>query len=289
MNLMIVFGMFVCVSLCMSVCRLTVSKALDMSRAIASVLCGGFCLLNPAVIVLLMICNAVVVECCFLKPCWWSFSVMLSVMYGSIVFSSVFAIGDSSAIGLYDVPSEWSLFGLGMGIILATFQMFGIVLVFRAVLKMCVRSVMASGPKCLRCLMLMSSGPVELLFGECFIAVVICSFVIVMGSVCSLRICLSILLFRLYVVCVMLFANCLLNEVAFCVLFVAVLSLLKCMVQFGVCVGFLFASEDIVFQSLCESFLWFQSSVMCCFQSSCLCCCIWLSICVFSAVMSGCL
>ena len=41
MYLVIVLGMFVCSSLCMSVCRLTVSNALDMSRAIASVLCGG--------------------------------------------------------------------------------------------------------------------------------------------------------------------------------------------------------------------------------------------------------
>ena len=41
MYLMMVLGMSVCSSLCMSVCRLTVSKALDMSRATASVLCGG--------------------------------------------------------------------------------------------------------------------------------------------------------------------------------------------------------------------------------------------------------
>ena len=53
----------------MSVCRLTVSKALDISRAIASVLCGGLCWLKPLVIMLLMVCSAVVVECCLRKPC----------------------------------------------------------------------------------------------------------------------------------------------------------------------------------------------------------------------------
>lgn len=42
MNFMIVLGMFMLCSLCISVCKFTVSKALDMSRAIAIVLCGGF-------------------------------------------------------------------------------------------------------------------------------------------------------------------------------------------------------------------------------------------------------
>ena len=46
----------------MSVCRFTVSNALVMSRAIASVLCGGFVWLNPVAIVLFMVCSAVVVE-----------------------------------------------------------------------------------------------------------------------------------------------------------------------------------------------------------------------------------
>ena len=40
------------------------------------------------------------VDLCCLKPCWWSGSVMLLVMCGSIIFSRVLAIGDSRAIGL---------------------------------------------------------------------------------------------------------------------------------------------------------------------------------------------
>ena len=59
---------------------------------------------------------------------------MLVVMCGRMIFSKVLAIGDRRAIGLYDVPSLGSLFGLGMGMIFASFQMCGIVLVFSALL-----------------------------------------------------------------------------------------------------------------------------------------------------------
>ena len=40
---------------------------------------------------------------------------------------------------------------------------------------------MAIGPKCLRCLMLMLSGPKELLFLDCFIARMVSDSVIVIG------------------------------------------------------------------------------------------------------------
>ena len=43
MYFMIVFGMLVLCSLCISVCRFTVSKAFDISSAIVMVLWGGFC------------------------------------------------------------------------------------------------------------------------------------------------------------------------------------------------------------------------------------------------------
>jgi len=46
----------------------------------------------------------------------------------------------------------------------AVFQIRGIVLVLIERLKMHVRYLTACGPKCLRCLMLMPSGPTELLF-----------------------------------------------------------------------------------------------------------------------------
>ena len=39
---------------------------------------------------------------------------MMFVMYGNIVFSSVFAITERSEMGLYDVPMFMSLFGFGI-------------------------------------------------------------------------------------------------------------------------------------------------------------------------------
>ena len=80
MNLMMVLGILVLWSLWISVCRLTVSNALLMSSAIAMVRCGGCFLLKPVVMVLFMWCSAVVVDLCYLKPCWCSGSEMLSVM-----------------------------------------------------------------------------------------------------------------------------------------------------------------------------------------------------------------
>ena len=100
MYFVMVFGTVVCRSLCVSVCRFTVSNALDISSAIASVLCGGLCWLKPVVMMLFILCRAVVVECCFRKPCWCVCGVKLDVRYGRIIFSRVLAIGEMSAIGL---------------------------------------------------------------------------------------------------------------------------------------------------------------------------------------------
>jgi len=45
-----------------------------------------------------------VVECFALNPCWNVCSCIPCFMCGRSAFSSVLAIGESSAIGLYDVP-----------------------------------------------------------------------------------------------------------------------------------------------------------------------------------------
>lgn len=91
-----------------------------------------------------------VVEWRVLKPCWCFTSGMLFVTYGSMTFSRVLAIGDRRDIGLYEVPMEASLFGFGIGMILASFHICGMVLVLRERFKSEVRYVMASGPRCLR-------------------------------------------------------------------------------------------------------------------------------------------
>ena len=100
MNFVIVLGIVVLSNLSVSLCRCTVSNALDMSSAMAIVRCGGLRWLSPVVMMLFMLCSAVLVERCCLKPCWCSGSVMLFVMCGRIIFSSVLAMGESSAMGL---------------------------------------------------------------------------------------------------------------------------------------------------------------------------------------------
>ena len=64
-----VCGMFVCVSLSINVCMLTVSNALLMTYATAMVRVGGMGWLKPVATVLLMLCSAVFVECLVLNPC----------------------------------------------------------------------------------------------------------------------------------------------------------------------------------------------------------------------------
>ena len=45
------------------------------------------------------------------------------MMYGSSVFSSVFAITERNGMGLYDLPSMFmSLFGFGIGLMFACFH-----------------------------------------------------------------------------------------------------------------------------------------------------------------------
>ena len=69
---------------------------------------------------------------------------------GSMFFSRHFAIGESSDIGLYEVPTLGSLFGLCIGITFASFQIWGIMLFIKARLKRSVRYCIAIGPRCFR-------------------------------------------------------------------------------------------------------------------------------------------
>ena len=96
--------MFVWCSLCVCVCMLTVSNALSTSSVTVIVRSGGIFWLKPVAMVLFMLCSAVLVEWLLLKPCCVEMCGMLFVMYGSSVFSGVFAIEERSELGLYDVP-----------------------------------------------------------------------------------------------------------------------------------------------------------------------------------------
>ena len=64
-------------------------------------------------------------------------------------------------MGLYEVPLSMSLFGFGMGTMLANFYSCGIMLVLRAVFNMLMRNASPRGPMCFRCLMFYLSGPCE--------------------------------------------------------------------------------------------------------------------------------
>ena len=62
------------------------------------------------------------------------------------------------------------LLGFGMGNMLVTFHMCGIMLVLSTVLNIIMRNASPRGPMCFRHLMFTLSGPCELLFLLCFIA-----------------------------------------------------------------------------------------------------------------------
>ena len=124
------------------------SNAFDMSRAIVIVRVGSFLRLKPVVMILFMRSNAVVVKCCFRKPCWCLGKHVFSTISGNMVFSISLAIGsERSAMGQYDVPMEGSLFGFRIGMIFATFKMAGIVLVHRDKFRVCVSRAIARGPQ----------------------------------------------------------------------------------------------------------------------------------------------
>ena len=114
MYLIMVYGMFVWCSLCVSVCMLTVLNALLMSSATVIVRYGGLFWLNPGAMVLFKLWSDVLGEWFLMKPCCVEMCGMLFVMYRSSVFSSVFAITERSKMGLYDVPMFMSLFGFGI-------------------------------------------------------------------------------------------------------------------------------------------------------------------------------
>lgn len=103
---------------------------------------------------------------------------------------------------------------------------------------------------CFRCLILILSCPVELLFLLFVIASWTCVLVSIIGVVWSLCMFLSVALFVLHVACLTVFVNCLLKALVICFGVAAVL-LLNDMVLFGGWVGFLLPNPCMVFQSVC--------------------------------------
>ena len=172
---------------------------------------------------------------------------------------------------------DGSLFGFGMGMIFAVFQVLGIVLVFNDLLYMCVRRESALVLRCLRCLTLILSGPVELLFLACLMACVVLSMVIWMGVVFRALVFLSILRLLGFVLWVTMFVNWMLKDSAFC-LCVRAVPVLNVMVVLAGCGGFLLFSPAIVCHRMFVLVLWSQSFSKCSLQISVLWFCICRSI-----------
>ena len=72
-------------------------------------------------------------------------------------------------MGLYEVPLSMSLWGFGMGTMVANLHMCVIMLMLRAVFNLLVRNASQRVPMCFRCLIFIILGPCELLFLLCFI------------------------------------------------------------------------------------------------------------------------
>ena len=182
---------------------------------------------------------------------------MFFVMYGRMIFSSVFAIGERSEMGLYEAPWLWSLFGFGIGMMLASFQARGMMFVLSASLYMLVKYVTALGPRCFRCCMFMLSGPSERLVFAPLIACFVCCVVMVICSVLSFLVVSSIFLCLLLVVCLTVLMNCLLKAFAMSLFVVSVLWLNVIALLFVVSC-FLLLSWLIVCQRMWVFVLWSQ-------------------------------
>lgn len=160
-------------------------------------------------------------------------------------------MGQSSEIGLYDVPCEIALFGLRMGMMVDCFHMLGMTQVVSEMLKSLLINVWAPGPRCLRCVVVMLSGPGAVEFLALLMAFATCCGVQVLALrrsiflMCRLcwRSCLVLVILNTLV-------YCLLNWLAIDLLVVWT-ELLKDMEVFGG-LDLLPLSALMVFQSLCE-------------------------------------
>ena len=148
----------------------TMSNALLRSIWTRRVLFAGFFSLKPPATDSTNSCRAVTVECFDLKPCWMSGTGRCVVRVGSRTRSRILIAGHRSDTGRYEVDSSAGLPGFSSGIILDDFQMSGMVLVVSDRLKSEVRYLIPNGPRCLRCIVAMLSGPNARDALACFIA-----------------------------------------------------------------------------------------------------------------------
>ena len=114
---MIVPGMFVCSSFLISVCRFIVAKVLLISSATVIVRAWRSIWLKPFATVLFRHCR-VLWFAPVLRGCVWFVCCYVSK---NTLLQFFFAITERRDMGLYEVPLSMSLFGFGMGTMLANF------------------------------------------------------------------------------------------------------------------------------------------------------------------------
>ena len=112
----------------MSRCLGTLSKALLMSIVARSVLLAGLLAFRPSSVVCVRWVSSVDVEWRDLKPCCVLERGMCVFMLLRTNLSSIFEGVQSKLIGLYEVGSVEGFFGFRIGMILASFQVLGILL-----------------------------------------------------------------------------------------------------------------------------------------------------------------
>ena len=187
-------------------------------------------------------------------------------------------MGERREIGLLLVCRSGSLFGLGMGIMLARFQISGMVFVLTARLNICVVYLIAVGARWRRCRMLMLSGPSELLVLLARMAACVWAGVMLMVRGLSLWTDLVIFLFVFSVLWGCAVVKCLLKAFAMS-LFLCKVLLLKLIDMLRCCCLYLPDNVLIVLQRTCVFFLCDQSPEIFSFQMFCLC---WMMLLVIS-------
>ena len=174
--LIILCGILILWSACISICLFTESKALLMSwlkiqisllfslasSAILLRICIGYWVLLPS-------SPAQLLE---EKISWWRHILLI---LSEMMFMKIFLVVSKRAMGLVILMSPSQSFGLGMGYMLPFFQSFGIVSELRIVSKRCLRKVIPFFPRFLRAWYSMKEFPGALLFFFLWIAFLISS------------------------------------------------------------------------------------------------------------------
>ena len=128
----------------------TISNALLRSICTKRVRCAGFFSLKPPATASVNSCRADTVECWDLNPCCISGIGRFLVRVGRRALSRILIPGQSRDTGRLEVDSSAGFPGLRGGLIVEVFQIAGMVLVFKEMLKMSVKYCIPYSPRCFK-------------------------------------------------------------------------------------------------------------------------------------------